>query len=163
MQLSNPTQDHIKLGWLNEYLGQIEFLRQYEWTAYTDEDYSESCIVGGEGELYSVDLTYAILLYIKEYTRPASELRRILLHWLNAANPQPHQVISILYKHIDADRHDLLISMEITETQQDEVCGEADAEGNILLPDGTAQWIRLARSKPDELLELLPPITKVNP
>lgn len=163
MQLSNPTQDHIKLDWLNEYLGQIDFLQQYEWTAYTDEDYSESCIVGGAGELYSVDLTYEILLHIKEYTRPVSELRRILLHWLDAANPQPHQVISILYRHIDNDRKDLLVSMEITETQQDIPCPEAEAEGSIQLPDNTFVWLKLDRTKPDELLEILPPITKVNP
>ena len=154
-------QDHIKMGWMVEYLDQIEFLRQSVWAAYADEDYSESCIVNGE--LYSVDVTYDILLHIKEYTRPISELRRILLHWLNAANPQPHQTISILYNRIDADRDDVLISMTVTEIQQDIPCVEMEAEGSILLSDGTRQWIKLDRSKPDDLTELLPPITKSNP
>lgn len=155
------TQDHIKLRWLIDYLNQIEHLQQYVWDAYTDEDTSESCIV--PGELYSLDLTYDILIHIKEYTRPVSELRRILLHWLNAANPQPHQTISILYRHIDADKKDLLITLEVTEAQEDIACEEAEAEGSTALPDGTRQWVKLDRHPPDELQTLMPPITKSNP
>lgn len=151
-----PVQDHIKLGWLIEYLKQVEFLGQYQWTAYVDEDSSESCIVGAE-PFYSVELHYDILLYIKEYTRPVSELRRILLHWLNAANPNPYQVINVLYQHVDDERKDLLISIEVSEDQQDTVCTEQDAEGSITLA-GTTQWIKLDRRKPDELIDLVPPI-----
>lgn len=153
-----PVQDHIKLGWLIDYLKQIEFLNQYQWTVYADEDSSESCIVAADPR-YSVELHYDILLYIKEYTRPISELRRILLHWLNAANPNPYQVVNIQYQHIDETKKDLLISIEVAEYQQDIFCDEQSAEGSITLANGTTQWIKLDRHKPDELIDLMPPIT----
>lgn len=156
------TQDHIKLRWLIDYLDKIDILKQYLWDAYTDEDSSASCINPND-PYYAVDVTYDILIHIKEYTRPVTELRRILLHWLDAANPQPHQQINILYNHIDTDKKDLLISMEVTEIQQDIPCEESEAEGSIALPDGSRQWVKLDRHPPDELTELTPPITKSNP
>lgn len=145
-------QDHIKLVWLREYLEKIEFLQQYHWEAYVDEDLSESCIV--PNTLYSLDLSYDLLLHINEYTRPISELRRILLNFLNAANPTPHQHIQIHYQHVDADRHNVLVIMTVEETQEDIVCDEAEAEGWVLVND-QRQAVKLDRHKPDALVDLL--------
>lgn len=143
--------DHIKLRWLQDYLEGIEFLQQYHWQVYTDEDISESCIV--EGSLYEVDLEYDILLNIQEYTRSSMELRRILLHWLQAANPKPHQEIRIQYKQIDTDRFDVLVVMTVAETQRDIECDPEQAEGWVLR-NGAHVPIRLFRDKPDELVDL---------
>ena len=68
-------------------------------------------------------------------------------------------MINVLYQHTDAERKDLLISMEVSEDQQDIVCTEQGAEGSITLADGTMLWIKLDRHKPDELIDLVPPIT----
>lgn len=145
-------QDHIKLVWLREYLEKIEFLQQYHWEAYVDEDLSESCIV--PNSLHSLDLSYDLLVHINEYTRPISELRRILLNFLNAANPTPHQQIQIHYQHVDADRHNVLVIMAVDEVQEDVTCEESEAEGWVLI-NGERQPVKLDRHKPDELVELL--------
>jgi hypothetical protein len=152
------TQDHIKLGWLVEYLDQIEWMHQFKWQVYTDQDISESCIV--PNTLHELDLTYDILLYIKEYTRPISELRRVLLHWLNAANPNPHQVITIDHDPIDQERFEVLIRMSVEEVQKDIICSQEEAEGSVLL-NNKRVWIKLDRRKPDELIDLLE-IVRVN-
>lgn len=145
------TQDHIKLRWLQEFLEGVEFMQQYQWVLYTDEDLSESCIVDGGG--YEVDLEYDILLHIQEYTRPASELRRILQYWLDAANPQPIQQINIQYRQIDTSRTDLSVSIAVSETQRDLICDPEEAEGKVTL-NGSKVHIKLDRQKPQSLQDL---------
>lgn len=144
-------QDHIKLGWLYQYLEGFNWLQQFEWHAYTDADVSDSAIVGDN---IDTDLEYDILLHIPSYTRPASELRRILLAWLNAANPDPHQRLSIEYQHLDKNTANVLVTMTVQEIQVQEVCNnEEEAEGWWLM-GGELQPVRLDRSQPDELLTL---------
>ena len=142
-------QDHIKLNWLREYLQGFDWLQQFDWEAYVDNDRSESCTLGDCN--LDVDLSYDILLHISSYTRPISELRRILLAWLQVANVQTHQVISMDYELLDKNTADVLVTLSVQEVQADVECSAAEAEG-WWLRGGQPTPVRLNRDKPADLI-----------
>ena len=143
------TFDHIKIRWLQEFLEQMEFLNQYNWTVYTDNDSAESATVLGEH--YECDVEYDIILHIQEYTRSSIELRRLLTHWLSRANPVNPIEINIEYRPIDASRTDLVVTMPVEELQRDIECPEANSEGQVTI-DGRTVFIRMDRTKPSDLV-----------
>lgn len=146
-------QDHIKLRWLQGLLEDINWMQHYNWTLIADNDESNSCIDPSNQLHYELDLEYEIQLYIREYTRPITEMRRILNEWLSRANPKPHQVIRTDYELIDNEKMDVVFHFRVTEIQRDIECDEQDHEYTTVR-DGQLVYLKLDRAEPDELTEL---------